>query len=123
MRSQVSSLKSDLKPEDVLAFVQTEIPNFNDIVDLDEGLYSILGDFAIYLRDGIDKGTTSKLDLKAAFRIMNVMGASEDLEVQNLLVVGIFEILTDVDEVIEVVKQGLEGKAAQLFDRVLAGWN
>ena len=90
MRSQVSSLSSDLKPEDVLAFVQTEIPNFSDIVDLDEGLYSILGDLAIYLRDSINEGTASELDLKAAFKVMNAMGASEDLEVQNLLVVGIF---------------------------------
>ena len=123
MRSQVSSLSSDLKPEDVLAFVQTEIPNFSDIVDLDEGLYSILGDLAIYLRDSINEGTASELDLKAAFKVMNAMGASEDLEVQNLLVVGIFEILTDINVVTEIVRQRLEGKAAQLFNRVLINCN
>lgn len=123
MRYQANSLQSDLKPEDVLAFVQKEVSNFNDFVDLDDGLYSILGDFAIYLRDSIAQGVISELDLKSAFKVMNHMGESEDLEVQNLLVVAIFEILADIDDVIEIVKKGLVGNASELFRKVISGWD
>lgn len=115
--------KSTLKPQELLAFIQKEIPNFNDIVDLEDGMYSALGDFAIYLRDGISEKSISDSDLKSAFNVMNTMGAAEDLEVQNLLVVGIFEILTDADNVVAVVKENLEGGASQLFERVLVGWS
>lgn len=122
MRSPVSSFNSELKPEHVLAYIQEEMPRFNDIVDLDDGVYSALGDFAIYLRDGIAERSIPELELKAAFMIMNAMGEAEDLEVNNLLVVGMLEILTDVDVVADVVKKGLEGKAEEFFSRVLSGW-
>lgn len=114
---------NDLKPEDVLTFMRAEFGGFDSIVDIDEGVYDALGDFAIYLRDGINKELLSDEECQEAFKLMNTMGASNNLEVQNLLVVGILEILTDEDNVAALVKRRLKGPAAELFERVLAGWN
>ena len=114
---------NDLKPEDVLTFMRAELGGFDSIVDIDEGVYDALGDFAIYLRDGINDESLSDEKCQEAFKIMNTMGASNNLEVQNFLVVGIFEILTDEDDVVASVKRGLIGPAAEMFERVLIGWN
>ncbi len=120
MHCQDSNL--NLKPYDLLLFIQKTIPDFNKIADTDDGIYNALGDFAIYLRDSLDEKSISESDLKNAFQVMNMMGSAEDLEVQNLLVVGILEILTDKDNVVEIVKKHLEGNASQLFEMVLEGW-
>jgi len=129
MHYQDNDLKTDLKPEEVLSFVRTEFADFDRIIDIDidididNGMYDTLGDFAIYLRNGISEKSLSEENLKKAFKVMNTMGASKELEVQNLLVVGILEILTDEGQVVSVVKEGLTGSAAELFERVLIGWN
>lgn len=114
---------NDLKPEDILTFMRAEFEGLDSIIDIDEGMYDALGDFAIYLRDGINKKSLSDEKFNKALKIMNTMGASNNLEVQNLLVVGIFEILTDEDDVVSSVKCGLTGPASEMFERVLVGWN
>ncbi len=111
-----------LHPEEIISFIRTEFPLFDSIVDTNEGMYDVLGNFAIFLRNGISENSLSDIELKQVFKVMNTMGSAKELEVKNLLVVGIFEILTDVDKVVEVVKSGLEGEAAELFQRVLVGW-
>jgi len=116
-------LTTDLKPEEVLYFLRTELVNFDSVVDIDDGVYDALGDFAIYLRNAIAKETLSEEYLRKAFEVMNTMGASKDLQVHNLLVVGILEILADEDQVVIVVRDGLVGYAAELFEKVLKGWN
>jgi len=123
MHCQDNDMNEHLKPEKVIPFIRSEFPCFDNIADMDEGIYSALGDFAIYLRNGISNKTLTDSDLRKAFKVLNKMGRAEDLEVKNLLVVGIFEILTDNDEVTEVVKCSLEGESGELFERVLAGWN
>lgn len=123
MHYQDNDVKADLKPEEVLSFLRAEFINFNSIVNIDDGVYDALGDFAIYLRNAIAKKSLSEEYLRKAFEVMNTMGASKDLEVHNLLVVGILEILADEDQVVIVVRNGLVGYAAELFERVLKGWN
>ncbi|MEP4151333.1 MAG: hypothetical protein ABJL73_08510 [Lentilitoribacter sp.] len=115
-------MNSELKPEDVLPFIRSEFEDFDSIVDLDDGIYGGLGDFAIYLRNEMNGESLSEEKCQKAFKIMNAMGASKDLEVQNLLVVGILEILTDKDKVVSLVRSGLNGQAAEIFEKVLNGW-
>lgn len=116
-------MKTDLKSEEVLSFLRFELVNFDSVVDVDDGIYDALGDFAIYLRNAIAEESLSEEYLRKAFEVLNTMGASKDLEVHNLLVVGILEILADEDQVVIVVKDGLVGYAAELFENVLKGWN
>ena len=120
MRFQDNSL---LKPETVISTLLVEYPDFAKSVDIGEGPYSILGDFAIYLRDGIKKDTMQTDELDRVFNFLNEMGASNDLEVQNQLVVGVLEILADTDESVSLAKRSLKGKALELFERTLSGWN
>ena len=114
--------QSGLKPEDIFALIKEKIPTFKSIYDIDDGIYCILGDFAIYLKDSIDEGTISDIDLENAFEIMNMMGSTKDIELHNLLIVGVLEILTDSKKVIEVIRQGLEGEAAQFFEEAISFW-
>ncbi len=123
MHYQEYEMKYKLKADDVQSFMRSEFDGFDDIVDMENGLYDALGDFAIYLRDKMNEETLSEEMSQKAFNIMNVMGASEDLEVQNLLVVGILEVMTDEHKVVSLVKKGLSGPAAELFERVIVGWN
>src|SRR4030066_219645 len=108
----------------VCAYMLMAVPDRNSkFVEIGDGPYSILGDFAIYLRDGIKKDEIQKDELDRAFNFLNEMGASDDIEVQNQLVVGVLEIMADTDESVSVAKQNLKGKALELFERTLSGWN
>lgn len=112
-----------LKPETVISVLLVEFPGFAKLADIEERSYSILGDFAIYLRDGITSNTLQAEELDKAFVFLNEMGATDDLEVQNQLVAGVLEILADTDESLAVTKRKLEGQALELFIRTLSGWN
>nr|VFK46850.1 MAG: hypothetical protein BECKTC1821E_GA0114239_10715 [Candidatus Kentron sp. TC]VFK49579.1 MAG: hypothetical protein BECKTC1821D_GA0114238_108116 [Candidatus Kentron sp. TC]VFK62214.1 MAG: hypothetical protein BECKTC1821F_GA0114240_10719 [Candidatus Kentron sp. TC] len=50
-------------------------------------------------------------------------GASGNTEVQNQLVVGVLEILTDTDESRSAAKKNLKGQALELFRQTLSRWN
>ena len=78
MHYQVSSIKN---PESIISKLAEKCPWFSDSIDLDEGPYSVLGDFAIYLRDNI----VDEEELNDAFDFLNQMGASDDTEIQNQL--------------------------------------
>ena len=116
MHYQVSSIKN---PESIISKLAEKCPWFSDSIDLDEGPYSVLGDFAIYLRDNI----VDEEELNDAFDFLNQMGASDDTEIQNQLVVGVLEILADTDSSVLVAKKRLIGRSLELFNRTLSGWN
>lgn len=124
MPYQEHESKPNLKPGDVLPFLKREIPGFTDIplIDLNEGIYVILGDFAIYLRDGIVDGSFSDEELSRFFCALNTLGSSDDVEVHNQLVVGVLEILSDYATTVAVANARLDGRAAEMFNRVLRGW-
>ncbi|MBI3777902.1 MAG: hypothetical protein HY274_03145 [Gammaproteobacteria bacterium] len=113
-----------MEPEKIASILLLEFPEFSKSADLKEGPYSILGNFAIYLRDGITDNTIRNDELDRAFYFLNEIGSSENnRETQNQFVVGVLEILADTEESVNVMKQRLKGQALELFERVLAGWN
>ena len=103
----------------IIFVLAAKCPWFSESIDLDEDPYSVLGDFAIYLRDGM----ANERELDDAFDFLNTMGATDDTEVQNQLVVGVLEILADTDRSIAMAKKKLKDKSLELFDRTLSGWN
>lgn len=111
-----------LKKEKVISTLLTECPEFAKSVDLSEGAYVILGDFAIFLRNGIERKALQPDELGRCFSFLNKMGESDDLEVHNLLVVGVLEILTDTDDSLAIAKQYLKGHSLKLLERTLSGW-
>ena len=120
MRSRVTDVIDD--PSETISLLKVALPNIADDLDFDEGPYVVLGDLAILLRDGINLGRYSESELNAIFEFLNRLGFSENTEVQNQLVVGILEILTDSPECITICRQLLEGPALQLFERMTNGW-
>ncbi|MBO0754557.1 MAG: GNAT family N-acetyltransferase, partial [Bradyrhizobiaceae bacterium] len=88
-------------------------------VDLSEGPYYIVTQTAISVRDG----KLSDAEAASVFAHLNKM-AELDEDTENLLVVGILEVLTDTSQSIERTRVGLNGGAARfLFERVLKGWS
>jgi hypothetical protein len=114
---------SNLRPEETIDTLVDRFPAFAQSVDLEEGPYSVLSDFAIYIRDNIESDSFASADLENVFEFLNQLGSSENREVQNQLVVGILEILTDTDKCTEMARQKLRGQALGFFERVLIGWN
>ena len=114
---------SNIRSEDTIDILVSRFPKFAKSADLDEGPYSVLGDFAIYVCDGIESESIATPDLDKIFAFLNELGSSGDIEVQNQLVVGVLEILTDTDKCVDAARQRLRGQALQFFERVLVGWN
>ncbi len=123
MHYQGNESYNEMKPDGVIRDLLQEFPDFAKDVDVKQGPYTILSNFAIYLRDGIVDNTINSDELNRAFDFLNNMGASRNLEVQNLLVVGVLEILADTDESTSIAKQKLKNYALESFERVLSGWN
>ena len=113
----------NFKPEQTVARLVEALPNFTECIDLEEGPYIVLGEFAILLRDGIDSGELSAKQQKEVFDFLNIFGMSDNPEIQNQLVVGIFEILADTQKTAAVCRTRLSGPSLVLFERALAGWS
>jgi hypothetical protein len=86
-------------------------------LDLSEGVYYIMNQVACCLRDKLLCEETEK----CAFGYLNEMGDGDE-DTQNVLVVGVLEILGDTPESIARSMVHLKGSARLLFDRVLKGW-
>lgn len=123
MQSPGSEVRSVISAANILAVLGERFPKMRLDYDPDGGVYDVLGDLAIHLRDGLDAGRLDEAVLSAAIELFNEMAESEDVEVKNLLVVGIFEMLTDSDATIAAMKRHLGVTANELFERVLIGWN
>lgn len=84
--------------------------------------YDTFGSFALFLCDEIRAGRNKDL-LDRAFEVLNEMADSSDREVLNLLVVGVFEVLSNDDTCIEAATKHLSEAGNRLLQRTLSGWN
>jgi hypothetical protein len=106
------------KQINIIAELLEEFPDFAKSVDTEEGTFYILGRFGSYLRDGITNDTIQVDELNHAFDFLNQMAVSDDPRVQNQLIVGVLEILTDDPKVAEIAKKKLKNKALEFFENI-----
>jgi len=99
-----------------------EFPEFTKEMNPDIYAYDIFGDFGIYIRNKIDSNSISEIDLVRIFNFLNEMGESEDDKVQNLLTVGVLEILTDSQTAMKIAKQHLKNKALKNLISIYKYW-
>lgn len=91
-----------------------DFPNFiNEMKPDDFQPYMLFGDFGIYIRDLIDRGGYDENELDKIFQFLNEMGNSSNEEVQNLLTVGVLEILTDSNTATMLAQKNLKGTALE----------
>lgn len=100
----------------------TRIPEYqkyheieNKEIDLLDGVYLFMNDFAIFLSKEIEKDPTSVI-VNKAFLFINDIGESNNLEVLNILKVGVLEILyssKDIDR--KLVSDFLSKKTKRVF--------
>ncbi len=112
-----------MKSKNVIKALSKNFPKLKEIIDFDEGPYSILGNLAIYLNDSIANNSLQESEKEMVFQFLNEMGNSDDIETKNLLVVGVLEILTDYPKTIEAARMYLKDEALVLFEKTLTGWS
>lgn len=103
--------------DNVIATVLNLFPILKDEVEMDNGVYETLGCLAIYLGEGIEKNTISDTIVAKAIKFMNALAENQDLEVQNMLVAGVFETLSNYDRAIDRIKGELSPDGIRLYDR------
>jgi hypothetical protein len=112
------SSSGQLHSDPAVCALLSECPFLVDRVDLSEGSYYITGQVALLLQ----KAALSNSEMDRVLAHLNKMATGDD-ESQNLLVVGILEILADTEESIARTRLKLGGGSARLlFERVLIGW-
>lgn len=107
-----------LVPDTVIADLLKACPELADHLDPSEGSYYNLGVAAVLLSEG----RLAPADQDLVFAHLNRIGSSGDKALENLLVVGVLEILADTDASIERARSKLDGAALMLFERVIKGW-
>jgi|SRR5882762_9560056 len=96
-----------------------DCPWLVDRLDLSEGVHYVMNQVALLLRGA----ELPDAEMNCLFLHLNKM-ANGDTETQNILVVGVLEVLTDTPASIERARAGLDGGPARfLFERVLKGWD
>ena len=99
--------------------VLEQCPFLTSRVELTEHSYYIFGEIAFMIRDG----QLSDSEMRAVFAHFERMATSHG-ETENLLEVGILEILTDTPESVKRARTWLgTGPARLLFERVLKGYS
>jgi len=112
----MSQASSRIDP--VIEKLLSRCPFLRDGVDLTEGPYYVAGQVARV----ISSGTLSDSEAASVFSHMHEM-AEGDIQVRNLLMVGILEVLTDSEDSIERTRVGLGyGPARSLFEETLNFW-
>lgn len=116
-------MKFQLVPDhDVIKQLNEAVPEIAAQIAPGEGPYSTLSNFALILRDGVTNDSISPETLAKAFDFINTTSEFADIELQNQLVVGIFELLSDSEKVREVATTQLRDPALSLFQRTIKGW-
>ncbi|WP_055446259.1 DUF7674 family protein [Lacinutrix mariniflava] len=100
------------------------IPEFEEISDHsnDEHLYSVFGDLSIVLaKEIIENENLTKL-ITDSFKFFNYLSDKKDKEIDNLLIVGIYEGIYHSGKCNEIAKKLLNKKAINTYEFNLEKW-
>lgn len=114
----------NLEIEKFIQILLKDFPNFiNKMKPDDFQPYMLFGDFGIYIRDLIDCGNYNENEIDKIFEFLNEMGKSSDEEVQNLLTVGVLEIVTDSNKAVLLAREKLKGTALEDLILIQKYWS
>lgn len=85
--------------------------------------YIVFGGFARFLQKLMDSKQIHKNVLERAFEFLNEMADSTDPTMENLLGVGVLEILRDNPGHIEIVMSYLNHKGRKCFQEMIDFWD
>jgi len=97
------------------------IPEFEKIADHsdDEHLYSVFGDLSLVLPKEIIENENLNELIKNSFKFFNHLSNKNDPEIDNLLVVGIYEGLYHSEKCNETARKLLNGRAKEIYEYYL----
>ena len=126
-----SALRALEETEECNRVTRTLCDQFPGILEPDEmkdpaqfeeiGNYGIAYRFGAYVCEGVSRNLLDGDEVGRAFSCLNQLGeaAEGNLQLANLLTVGILETLTDTEQSIKVARQKLNGNAAGLLEEVI----
>jgi len=120
---------ASLSYDDMVDMLAARVPAFaesdwgRDVLTTNRDLpYVVFGNFASFLNRLLLRVPSSDPTVEASFQLLNEMGSSADRRVVDLVSAGVFEVLTDSPQSIQVARQLLYGPAIDLFERMIQLW-
>ena len=115
-----------LTSENIIARLFENFEEFKNLSDYDTDellmIYNIMGDFALDFQNDFMSQNLTPSRIDKFFDFLNLMAASDDEKIINVLMVEIFEILSDKKETIKAAREKLSPKAVRLFQETLDFW-
>jgi len=109
----------DISRNNIVSTLFDLYPQLIELTDPTAGVYEIVGNFAIYLGTGIENNTLNKKDITKAIHFINKLAIHQDVEIHNILVVGIFETLCNYEYAMNYIKQRMNTAAKNLYNNFL----
>lgn len=113
---KLSETSNTISASQIKSYCLNNFPDFNLEESFDEGIYSGLGELAIKINYLISNNFMTPNQSELFFGLVNEMAESEDPEIDNLLVVGIFENSSDIPETGPVFEANLNQNAMMRFE-------
>lgn len=85
-------------------------------------VYMVVGDLVIYFRDKVLESKVTPSEIDQFFDFLNQMANSNDTEVENILVVGMLEMLIDYPETINLAGENLNSRGKELLEMTINWW-
>lgn len=125
MQCQDFELVKTITVDDLLSLIREHCNNVDDLVSEEakqSGNLFVLAELSHYLIDSvIDKGKI-RPHVDDIFGALNSLGEMERIDIDDLLMVGVFELLLDSEDVVSLAHAKLKGGALQLFNETLSIW-
>lgn len=101
------------------------VPEFYKIADHfnDELLYVVYGELSTKLFDNIIENNQTSDFTKECFRFFNLLGDRQDSNIDNLLVVGIYEGLYSNKKCNDTARQLLTGRNKEVYEHWMINGN
>ena len=106
--------------DNIIGQLRLRFPVFEKEIDSASGVYEALGNVAISLAEKIENRNIDESIIKAAVKLIDELATNQDPEVRNMLVVGIFETMSNFEFSMDYIKRKIGEKSIHLYDEYLS---
>jgi hypothetical protein len=85
-------------------------------LSIEEGIYSFLTDFGIFLRDAISNN--DEITIEQSFNLINQWFTYDNTDLDDKISVGILEVLTDTEKAQSVCFNNLDQRGLSIFNKL-----
>lgn len=106
-------IKDDLFDK-IVVILKKNIPEFNTVFDIEDGIYPIMGEFANFM---IVNENNQEL-MQKCFAFINQIIENGGSETEDVIAIQIFEKFHENEKMLLLANKYLIGKAREIFDNI-----